>query len=158
MVDVERLGWRADTVGELDHHLLKAPHVKLRSAIEGSGGTVFSVDLRITRPNSEFLSSTEMHTFEHFMLAGFRKYLPSNFISIGLMGCRTGFYLILFNEGRVDEICRVYEQSLQDVLIADEVPYANPTQCGNFKDHSLDAGRSLARRVLAAKQSWREVI
>ena len=86
MVNLEQLGWEAATVGELDHRKLKAPHVKLRGARPGSAGDiVYAVDLRINLPNSTFLSSTEMHSFEHFLLWGFQKYMPQNFISIGLM-------------------------------------------------------------------------
>jgi S-ribosylhomocysteine lyase len=159
MVNVEQLGWVPETVGELDHRLLKAPHVKLRSYTIGpSGDVVYAVDLRINQPNKSFLSSTEMHSFEHFMLEGFQKYLPHNFISIGLMGCQTGFYLVLFNEGRADKICNVYETILNDILKATQVPYANIQQCGNYKNHSVEMAQTLARRVLEAKSNWRKVI
>lgn len=159
MVDINQLGWEAETVGELDHRLLKAPHIKLRSATPGAtGGVVYAVDLRINQPNSTFLSSTEMHSFEHFLLWGFQKYMPQNFISIGLMGCQTGFYLILFNEGRADAIFDVYEKILNDILTASEVPYANIIQCGNYKNHSLELAQALAKRVLDAKSNWRQVV
>ncbi len=159
MVDVKQLGWEAATVGEVDHRRLKAPHVKLRSITEGrQGDVVYCVDLRINRPNTAFLSSTEMHSFEHFMLWGFQKYLPQNFLSIGLMGCQTGFYLVLINEGRSDIICSTYERILGDILNAAEVPYANIAQCGNYKNHSLEAAQQLARRVLEAKAEWRQVV
>ena len=159
MVDVVQLGWGANTVGELDHRTLKAPHVKLRSFAQGpSGDAVYAVDLRINKPNSVFLSSTEMHSFEHFLLWGFQKYMPQNFISIGLMGCQTGFYLILFNEGRAGAICDAYEKILNDVLVASEVPYANIMQCGNYKNHSLDLAQKLAKRVLESKPNWRQVV
>lgn len=159
MVNVEHLGWVPETVGELDHRLLKAPHVKLRSLTIGpTGDVVYAVDLRINEPNKTFLSSTEMHSFEHFLLEGFQKYMPENFISIGLMGCQTGFYLILFNEGNAEKICDVYENILKDILKANEVPYANIQQCGNYKNHSLEMAQNLARRVLEAKPHWRQVI
>lgn len=159
MMDFAQLGWEAGTVGELDHRLLKAPHVKLRAATPGpSGDVVYSVDLRINEPNSVFLSSTEMHSFEHFLLWGFQKYMPKNFISVGLMGCQTGFYLILFNEGRMQAVHDVYEKILNAVLAASEVPYANIAQCGNYKNHSLELAQALARRVLDAKSNWRQVI
>lgn len=159
MMDFAQLGWEAGTVGELDHRLLKAPHVKLRAATPGpSGDVVYSVDLRINEPNSVFLSSTEMHSFEHFLLWGFQKYMPKNFISVGLMGCQTGFYLILFNEGRMQAVHDVYEKILNDVLAASEVPYANIAQCGNYKNHSLELAQALARRALEAKSNWRQVI
>jgi S-ribosylhomocysteine lyase len=159
MVNVEQLGWALETVGEIDHRLLKAPHVKLRSATPGpTGDVVFAVDLRINQPNKTFLSSTEMHSFEHFLLEGFQKYMPENFISIGLMGCQTGFYLVLINEGSAERILTVYENILNDILKASEVPYANIEQCGNYKNHSLELAQDLARRVLGAKPEWRQVI
>lgn len=159
MESLEQLGWEPATVGELDHRKLKAPHVKLRSANPGvNGDTVYSVDLRINLPNSTFLSTTEMHSFEHFLLWGFQKYMPQNFISVGLMGCQTGFYLILFNEGRASVIMETYEKILNDILTASEVPYANIAQCGNYKNHSLEMAQALARRVLEAKERWRQII
>ncbi len=159
MVDVKQLGWEVSTVGELDHRLLKAPHVKLRSFKEGpKGDVVYCIDLRINQPNVDFLSSTEMHSFEHFLLAGFQKYMPENFLSVGLMGCQTGFYLVLYNEGHAEKICGVYESILNDILNADEVPYANIRQCGNYKNHSPELARKLARRMLDAKSNWRQVI
>lgn len=159
MVRYEDLGWEPATVGELDHQILKAPHIKLRSATEGGhGDIVYAIDLRINQPNSVFLSTTEMHSFEHFLLWGFQKYLPKNFISIGLMGCQTGFYLILFNEGRAKTIFDTYEKILNDVLAASEVPYANIVQCGNYKNHSIEMAQALARRVLETKDNWRQVV
>ena len=159
MSDVEALGWDPATVGELDHRRLQAPHVKLRSRRQGPGGdVVYCVDLRINKPNTVFLSSTEMHSFEHFLLWGFQKYLPENFLSIGLMGCQTGFYLVLLNEGDPGRICETYETILREVLDATEVPYANIGQCGNYRNHSLELAQRLARRVLDAKSTWRQVV
>ena len=159
MVNVEQLGWDPATVGELDHRVLKAPHVKLRSFTEGpAGDVIYAVDLRINPPNVSFLSSTEMHSYEHFLLAGFQKYMPKNFISIGLMGCQTGFYLVLFNEGSAKKICATYEDILNDILSASEVPYANIMQCGNYKNHSLELAQQLARRVLDSKSNWQQVV
>ncbi len=159
MVDVEQLGWDKNTVRELDHRTLRAPHIKLRSATVGEkGDVVYCIDLRTNRPNVDQLSTTELHSLEHFLLAGFRKYLPENFLSIGIMGCQTGFYLVLLNEGRADRICEVYQRILQDVLAATEVPYANIEQCGNYRNHSLDQAQKLARRVLEAKADWRHVV
>lgn len=159
MLDLEQLGWEAETIGELDHRRLKAPHVKLRALTTGEKGDgVYSVDLRIHRPNVEYLSTTAMHSFEHFLLAGFRKYMPENFISVAPMGCQTGFYLILLNEGNAERICDVYEDILNDILVATEVPYANIRDCGHYENHSLEQAQDVARKVLDSKSEWRKVI
>jgi len=159
MLDLEKLGWEAGSVGELDHRLLTAPHVKLRSAIAGEhGDVVYSVDLRITRPNTEYLSTTEFHSIEHLLLAGFRKYMLDHFISVAPMGCQTGFYLVLLNEGDAQRICGVYENILNDILAAGEVPYARAQDCGNYRNHDLALAQVVARRVLADRSSWLQVV
>lgn len=160
MLNLEQLGWEVRTVGELDHRLLQAPHVKLRSANHGPhGDVVYCVDLRINRPNaSDYLTSTELHSVEHFLLEGFQRYLPNNFLSIGIMGCQTGFYLVLYNEGRAETIRRVYKNILTDMLSATAVPYANIEQCGNWQNHSLEAAQSVARKVLAAEANWQTIV
>lgn len=158
-MDITQLGWDASTAVELDHRLLKAPHVKLRSINVGANGDiVYCVDLRIGQPNVDILSQTEMHSFEHFLLAGFQKYLPENFISVGLMGCQTGFYLVFLNEGHAEKICQVLENILVDILNATDVPYANIEQCGNYQNHSLELAQELARHLLEARNRWSQVV
>ncbi len=160
MINVEELGWEVGTVGELDHRLLKAPHVKLRSANPGArGDVVYCVDLRINRPNAgDYLTTTELHSVEHFLLEGFQRYLPENFLSIGIMGCQTGFYLVLLNEGRADKIREVYKNILTEMLSATAVPYTNIEQCGNYQNHSLELAQNVARRVLEAQSNWQQVV
>ncbi len=145
MTEVEELGWDPETVGELDHRSLRAPHVKLRSITVGEkGDKVYCIDLRTSRPNVERLTTTELHSLEHFLLAGFRKYLPNNFLSVGIMGCQTGFYLVLLNEGNARRICEVYKRILDDILVATDVPYANIQECGNYLNHDLDLAKNVA--------------
>jgi len=160
MLNIDQLGWEARTVGELDHRLLKAPHVKLRSFTEGKNGdVVYCVDLRINRPNAnDYLSTTELHSVEHFLLEGFRRYLPENFLSVGIMGCQTGFYLVLLNEGNALKICSVYKNILTDMLSATKVPYASIRECGNYKNHNLELAQNIARRVLDAQSNWLQVV
>lgn len=159
MIKVEQLGWDASTVGELDHRLLTAPHVKLRSSTLGQhGDVVYCVDLRLKRPNTEVLTIPALHSLEHFLLEGFQKYLPGNFLSIGIMGCQTGFYLVLLNEGNAHKICKVYEMILSDILVAKKVPYTSIQECGNYQNHDLGLAQDVARAVLAARSDWLKVI
>lgn len=159
MVNYEELGWDPRTVGELDHRLLQAPHIKLRSATIGPlGDVVYAVDIRINKPNECYLTSTEMHSFEHFLLDGFLRYMPNHFISIGLMGCQTGFYLILYNEGRAEVISDTVERILKDVLTATEVPFRSIIQCGNYLNHDLGLAQGLAKKILANRGSWSKIV
>ena len=160
MINFKQLGWPTNTVGELDHRLLKAPRVKLRSANPGKNGDVaYCVDLRVNKPNAgDYLSSTELHSVEHFLLEGLQRYLPENFLSIGIMGCQTGFYIVLLNEGRAAKICQVLENIFNDMQTASEVPYTSIEQCGNYKNHNLELAQNVARRVLDAKPDWLEAV
>lgn len=160
MIDYQTLGWNPATIGELDHRLLKAPRVKLRSANPGpNGDIVYCVDLRVNKPNAgQYLSSTELHSVEHFLLEGLQRYLPQNFLSIGIMGCQTGFYIVLLNEGRAETICNVLENILNDMLNATEVPYTNIEQCGNYQNHSLEQAQAVARRILTARTEWLDIV
>lgn len=159
MIDFEALGWRSDTVGELDHRLLKAPSVKLRGARAGAAGDiVYSVDLRLRRPNADAcLSGTELHSIEHFLLEGYGRLLSRHFVGVGVMGCQTGFYLTLLGEGRRAVVESALEDILEGVLTAAAVPYARIDQCGHWRHHDLARAQAVAREVLAQRAAWRDV-
>jgi len=157
-MDIEGLGWDPLTLGEIDHRDVCAPYVRLSSYLEGAAGDVTYVyDLRVTQPNNSYLTTGTLHSFEHLLLFGFRKYLPQSFVSVAPMGCQTGFYLILQNEGRFDEVSRVYRAILEDIIAADEVPYASPDNCGQAVHHDLEGSRELARALIAAEPQWSQV-
>ncbi len=159
MLDVEELGWDARSLGEVDHRSVKAPYVRLSSySIGERGDVVYFYDLRVSQPNTTYLSTTELHSLEHLFLAGFRKYLPLNFICVAPMGCQTGLYLVLLNEGRADRVLGVYEAILNDILDATAVPYADIKECGHWQDHDLACAQAVARRLLDSKSAWRQVL
>lgn len=156
MIDTMELGWPAHLVGELDHRRLKAPAVKLRSATRGEyGDVVYAVDLRIRRPNAdEYLSDTALHSVEHFLLEGFSRLMPGKFLSVGIMGCRTGLYLGFLNEGRAPVLLDTLAQVLEEMQQATEVPYVNIEQCGHWRNHSLEDAQRVAREILARRADW----
>lgn len=156
MIDVAALGWPPALVGELDHHRLKAPSVKLRAAREMPyGDAVYAIDLRVRRPNvGASLPGGVLHSLEHFLLEGFSRLLPAQFISVGVMGCQTGFYLILAGEGRASVVCATLVRVLEGVLAATAVPYANAAQCGHWQQHDLAAAQAVAREILARRTAW----
>lgn len=158
MIDYSALGWRPEWVGELDHRRLKTPSVKLRSAKPGpAGDVVYSVDLRVRPPNADAcMTSAELHSVEHFLLEGFARLLPEQFISIGVMGCQTGFYLVFQNEGRADTLCQVLEDILHGIQTAAEVPYCNIEQCGNWRNHTLPGAQKIASEILTHRAHWLE--
>jgi len=159
MLNIAELGWDERALGEVDHRQVKAPYVRLSSYTVGDkGDVVYFYDLRITQPNTTYLSTLELHSMEHFLLAGFRKYLPANFICVAPMGCQTGLYLVLLNEGRADTVLATYEAILNDILAAGSVPYADIKHCGHWEYHDVAAAQGVARRLLDCKSAWRQVL
>lgn len=159
MIDLEALGWASHTVGELDHRRLKAPSVKLRGVHTGPGGdVVYAIDLRLRRPNAKaYLTAPQAHSLEHFLLEGFQRLLPEHFVGVGVMGCQTGFYLTLLNEGRRAVIEAAAQAILRGVLAAEAVPYAHVEQCGRWQHHDLRGAQAVAREVLAQRAAWAQV-
>lgn len=157
--DVTALGWREGETGELDHRLLRAPSIKLRSVHRGrAGDRVFCIDLRLARPNTGSpLTTAQLHSLEHFLLDGFQRLLAGRFISLGVMGCRTGFYLVLLNEGRYGIVAAVLASILEAMASATQVPFARVDQCGDWRNHELIEVQRLAAELLAARPKWREV-
>ncbi|MCF6095759.1 S-ribosylhomocysteine lyase [Thermovorax subterraneus] len=133
---------------ELDHTKVKAPYIRLAAVEEGpKGDLVAKYDLRFITPNKGAISSGGMHTLEHLLALFIREELDG-VIDISPMGCRTGFYLTKFGITPLSEIKKAFENALEKVLKAKEVPAANEVQCGNFKDHSLVDAKEAAEKVL----------
>src|SRR5690625_7711979 len=110
--DLSTHGWPTAFIAELDHRILRAPGVKLRSVRQGAAGDqVFCVDLRIRRPNAdEFPPVAVLHSMEPLLLAGFQRLMPDHFASVGVMGCRPRYYLVFIYEG-LAEVSRALLQS-----------------------------------------------
>ena len=159
MINLTKLGWDAKTLGEIDHQKVKPPYVRLSTYTTGEkGDIVYFYDLRIAQPNAKSLTTKVLHSFEHLLLAGFRKQLGEHFICVAPMGCQTGFYLVLLNEGEAEKICALYATILLDILQTDNVPYASVVNCGQAVHHDLSSSKALARELLSHKADWRQVL
>jgi S-ribosylhomocysteine lyase len=133
----------------LDHTKVTAPFVRLASKKTGEKGDVVTkFDIRFTQPNKEFMSTGEIHTLEHLAAENLRDELPS-IIDFSPMGCRTGFYLTLF--GDVDEAFIAPKMStvLKKVAawdISTPIPGNKAEECGNYKDHDVNAAKTRAAK------------
>jgi len=131
----------------LDHTLVKAPFVRKAGVEERNGVRITKFDLRLLQPNQEEMPTGAIHTMEHF-IAGFMRDKLDGVIDISPMGCRTGFYMVTWNEPAVQEVIEALTYSLERLLEQDEVPAANELQCGNYRDHSLFSAKEYAKHVL----------
>ena len=74
-----------------------------------TGGAVTTFDLRLTAPNREpVMNTAEVHTIEHLGATYLRNDAEwaSRVVYFGPMGCRTGFYLVVFGEVAPARSCR----------------------------------------------------
>lgn len=132
----------------MDHTKVQAPFVRRCGTVNTPKGDVITkFDLRFTQPNGDTMPTGAVHALEH-LLAGYIREELNNVIDISPMGCRTGFYLILACEITEEEVTKALINALSKVTESDQVPAANPIQCGNYRDLSLFGAQEYARQVL----------
>lgn len=133
---------------ELDHRLVKAPYVRKCCLLDGKAGDkVSKFDLRFLQPNVESFGTAALHGLEHLLATELRKFLD-DVIDLSPMGCRTGFYLILWGDRNELEVKEALEKALAIVLEAKEIPAANEIQCGNYRDLCLFGAKEYTKKVL----------
>ncbi|MDF2880684.1 MAG: S-ribosylhomocysteine lyase [Clostridiaceae bacterium] len=133
---------------ELDHTKVAAPYIRKCSTMVGpNGDKVTKYDLRFTQPNKESIPTASLHALEH-LLAGYLRGELTGVIDLSPMGCRTGFYFIIWGDHETSVIKKALENALSKVLDAKEVPAANEKQCGNYRDLSLFGAKEYAKYVL----------
>jgi len=132
----------------MDHRKVKAPFVRKCARIETPKGDIITkFDLRFTQPNQGAMPTGAVHALEHMLAVYIREELE-DVVDLSPMGCRTGFYLILIGDREEGEVKKALISSLEKVLSSEEVPAANPVQCGNYRDMSLFGAKEYAKEVL----------
>lgn len=132
----------------LDHNKVKAPYVRLAGTEEHlTGAKIQKYDLRFLQPNHDALPTSAVHTLEHFLAIHMRDELEG-LIDISPMGCRTGFYMVIWDEHTNEEVAQALQNVLKIVTQADKIEATTAIECGNFRDHSLYAAQTYAQEVL----------
>ncbi|MCR4871823.1 MAG: S-ribosylhomocysteine lyase [Atopobiaceae bacterium] len=136
------------------NHLILEPGVYV-SRIDrdpATGCTVTTFDLRMTRPNREPVMGTgTIHTIEHLLATYMRndEAWRDRVVYAGPMGCRTGFYLVVFGEVSSEEVLGVVRDAFRFIAsYQGEIPGAKPAECGNWSDQDLDGAHREAQRYL----------
>ena len=136
------------------NHLLLEPgvYVSRQDRDPATGTVVTTFDLRLTAPNREpVMDTAAVHAIEH-LGATFLRNDPewaSRVVYFGPMGCRTGFYLLLFGERTAPEVAPLVRRMFEFVRdFEGEIPGAAPRDCGNWHDADLNQAQWWARRYL----------
>ena len=136
------------------NHLLLDPgvYVSRIDRDEVTGAAVTTFDLRLTKPNCEpVMNTAECHTIEHLGATFLRNHetWASRIVYFGPMGCRTGFYLVVFGELTSKEILPLVRELFEFVRdFEGDIPGAAPEECGNYLDQNLPMARWLAARYI----------
>lgn len=103
---------------------------------------IYTYDLRFKWPNKDdYLSTASMHTIEHMFATVIRNSnQKENVVYFGPMGCRTGFYLLLFNI-KTQKAKTLVKQCFSECLKLATIPGCERIECGNFEDHSLSCAK-----------------
>lgn len=134
----------------VNHEKLKSGlYVSRKDAFNGTVTTTF--DVRFKMPNKEpVMSYSAIHTIEHLGATFLRN---SNFkdriIYFGPMGCRTGFYLVVFGDLSVSDIYPLIVSTLSFIINYNgEIPGATPVECGNYSEQDLNGAKIYANEYL----------
>ncbi len=141
----------------VDHTmLLPGLYVSRRDKKENVSVTTF--DIRVTQPNEEpAMDTAAIHTMEHIGATFLRNSKRSEeVIYFGPMGCKTGFYLVMFGElVSVDVLDIVREMFAFIVSFEGEIPGAKPSECGNYSLQNVDMAKFYARKYLADLEKYK---
>lgn len=137
-------------------HLRLLPGLYVSRTDRKENVTVTTYDLRFTAPNREPpLDMPAVHTIEHLGATFMRRSaIAADVVYFGPMGCRTGFYLLLFGDRRPEAVCPVVKDMLRYITgFSGDIPGASPISCGNWREQNPDTAKYYAARYLDALEN-----
>lgn len=106
--------------------------------------TVTTFDMRVTAPNKEpVMDMPALHTIEHLGATFLRNSeIKDDVVYFGPMGCRTGFYIVLFGDLESKDIYETVISMCDFILnFEGDIPGATPEECGNFSEQNLNMAK-----------------
>lgn len=135
----------------VDHtRLVPGLYVSRRDGGEEKPVTTF--DLRITRPNEEpVMDMPAIHTMEHLGATFLRNSeMKDDIIYFGPMGCRTGFYLVMFGKLTSEDVLPLVRRAFAFIAEYEgDIPGASAIECGNYQEQNLNMAHYYAKKYLA---------
>ena len=142
----------------------KVNHLNLFSGLylsrvdEKDGVKVSTFDIRFTAPNKEpVMDMPAIHTIEHLGATYLRNCdKKDDVVYFGPMGCRTGFYLILFGDLKSEDVLSLVTDMCKFILdFSGEIPGAKPEECGNYSEQNLPMAKYYAAEYLRRLKNYR---
>ncbi len=145
------------TVNHLN--LLSGLYVSRRD--ECNGVTVTTFDLRVTAPNREpVMDNPALHTIEHLGATYLRNCVQKDkVVYFGPMGCRTGFYLVMFGNLQSADVYDLVLDTCNFILnFQGEIPGAKPSECGNYSEQNLDMAKYYIERYKYQLETYKRFV
>lgn len=144
---------------DLDHTKVRAPYVRLAGVkTTPRGDKISKYDLRLLQPNQAAIDPAAIHTLEH-LLAGYLRDHLKDVVDVSPMGCRTGMYMAVIGEPDEQGVLTAFQAALEDTAAHDcPIPGVSELECGNYRDHDLEAAREHARAALRQGLKVQETI
>lgn len=115
------------------------------------GQAVSTFDIRFTAPNREpVLDMPALHTIEHIG-ATYLRNCPkkSDVVYFGPMGCRTGFYLVMFGDLKSEDVFDLVVDMCEFIISFEgNIPGAKPEECGNYSEQNLPMAKYYTAKYL----------
>ncbi|MBR6706693.1 MAG: S-ribosylhomocysteine lyase [Clostridia bacterium] len=130
-------------------HLLPGLYVSRKDRRGGVCVTTF--DMRMTAPNTEpVIDMPAIHTIEHLGATYLRNSARSNeVVYFGPMGCRTGFYILMFGDLFPENMLDTVKDMCRFILDYEgEIPGAKPEECGNYSEQNLSMAKYYIKKYL----------
>lgn len=140
------------------NHLNLLPGLYVSRMDRSGSTTVTTFDLRFTAPNREpVLDQPALHTIEHLGATFLRNCaIKDEIVYFGPMGCRTGFYLLVFGEKKPEDIVKTVREMLRFIAeFEGEIPGAKAEECGNYLEQNLSMAHYYAARYLRELEAER---
>lgn len=131
------------------NHINLYPGCYVSRRDEKNGTVVTTFDLRFTAPNREpVMDVPAIHTIEHLGATYLRNCeIKDDVVYFGPMGCRTGFYLLLFGTVESADIFNLLVEMCTFIEnFEGEIPGAKPEECGNYSEQNLNMAKYYIRK------------
>ncbi len=145
------------TINHLD--LFPGLYVSRRDKKDGCVVTTF--DMRVTAPNREpVIDMPALHTIEHLGATYLRNSARKDeVIYFGPMGCRTGFYIVMFGDLDSENIYSLVVDMCDFIIgFEGEIPGAQPEQCGNYSEQNLNMAKYYIKKYKKSLEEDRRFV
>ena len=101
---------------------------------------------------------TIMHSIEHLFATYARNSrFSDSIIYVGPMGCRTGFYLIVYDDLSGNDAIQLVKESMAFIRdFEGEMPGGKRKECGNYLDHDVSEAKAVAEDMLKVLDNYSE--